>query len=231
MATTTMHPVSPGPRGRFGNNLWEAFGARIGRMVTCYSDLEYDHWVWVESDPRVQSYCEQPRRIRVTTPDGPVESIFDLWIQWADSSEEYREVKYARDVVEATEHSESRVGRQLRAQAQWCAQHDIPYRVITDQDLQPHRLLLANWKRLLPYLVPAMQRDITAVQEAVWSCVRSPIPWGGVIDALTPRFGADPIRAALTRLLHHGHLQAPLDRMPVGPSLIVERRTPAHAAR
>ena len=231
MDDTAMQPVSPGPRGRFGNNLWEAYSARIGRMVTCYSDLEYDHWVWVESDPRVQRHCEQPRRIRVATPDGPVESIFDGWIQWQDGAEEYREVKYAREVADAQEHPESRVGRQLRAQAQWCAQHDIPYRVITDQDLQPHRLLLANWKRLLPYLVPAMQRDITAVQEAVWSCVRSPIPWGGVIDALTPRFGADPIRAALSRLLHHGHLQAPLDRMPVGPSLIVERRTPAHASR
>ena len=33
MDGTAMQPVSPGPRGRFGNNLWEAHSARIGRMV------------------------------------------------------------------------------------------------------------------------------------------------------------------------------------------------------
>ncbi len=231
MDGTAMQPVNPGPRGRFGNNLWEAYGARIGRTVTCYSDLEYDHWVWVESDSRVQSYCEQPRRIRVATPDGPVESVFDLWIQWQDGVEEYREVKYARDIADAEEHPDSRISRQLRAQSQWCEQHDISYRVITDQDLQPHRLLLANWKRLLPYLGPTMQRDITAVQEVVWTYVRNPTPWGGVIDALTPRFTPDLIRAALTRLLHLGQLQAPLDRVSVGPGLIVERQGSVDAAR
>ena len=29
MDDTAMQPVSPGPRGRFGNNLWEAYSARI----------------------------------------------------------------------------------------------------------------------------------------------------------------------------------------------------------
>lgn len=225
-------PVQTLPRGQFGNNLWEAYSARLGRLVQCYSDLEYDHWVLVECNPRVETYCEQPRRIRVVLDGHPVESIFDMWIRWQDSTEEYREVKYAKDVESARSDLTLPAARQLRVQAQWCEQQHVRYQIITDDIVRRDRISLANWKRLLPYLTPTAQQDIAPIHEAVLATVKNhPIAWNAIIDTLRPRFEPDRIRASLASLLHQGRLDAPLDHIVIGPQLMVGKGAMDSATR
>ena len=95
----TLQPVWTPPRGRFNNNLWQVYSPKVDRVVNLYSDLEYDHWVLVETDPQIRLFCEQPRKIDVVIAGKSVSSIFDMWIERVTGEEEYREVKYADDVA------------------------------------------------------------------------------------------------------------------------------------
>ncbi|MDQ1636984.1 MAG: hypothetical protein QOF62_323 [Pyrinomonadaceae bacterium] len=63
-------PVWSLPSSKFGNNRWIVFSIRLLRLIILYSDLEYDHWVLVESNSRIVLYCEQPLRVRVKLPSG-----------------------------------------------------------------------------------------------------------------------------------------------------------------
>src|ERR1043165_479753 len=111
-------PVWESPRGCYGNNRWIVFSHKLKRKVILYSDLEYDHWVIVEATPSIKSFCEQPRRVRVQLPSGLVTTVFDMWILLDTGHQEYREVKYRRELLDATPGS--RIYRQLQAQKKWC---------------------------------------------------------------------------------------------------------------
>jgi hypothetical protein len=48
---------------KYGSNYWEVYSPKVKRIIRLFSDLEYDHWVLVENNPSVTSFCEQPLRI------------------------------------------------------------------------------------------------------------------------------------------------------------------------
>lgn len=149
-----------------------------------------------------------------------------------DGTEEYREVKYAKDVELARLDPTSAVHRKLRAQAAWCEQQRVPYHIITDEDIRKDRIRLVNWKRLLPYLTPLMQHDTAPVQEAVLVLVaKQPMAWTALLDVLRTRFEPERVRAALAALLHQGRLDAPMGQVVIGPSLVVEQGVRRRATR
>lgn len=99
---------------RYGNNYWEGKSLKLKRNVHLFSDLEYDHWLLIETDPKVNSYCEQPLRIKQYIDGEWVESIFDMWIEWNDGSETFIEVKYS-DELDPKHPNYQRVKRQTEA--------------------------------------------------------------------------------------------------------------------
>ena len=44
---------------KFGNNRWLSYSSKLKRDVYLFSDLEYEHWLLVESDPKIVEFCEQ----------------------------------------------------------------------------------------------------------------------------------------------------------------------------
>jgi hypothetical protein len=92
-------PVLLKRNGRYGSNYWEVYSPKIGRNVRLFSDLEYDHWVMVETNPKIKTFCEQPLRIVEYIDGKRHESIFDMWVQWEDGTEMFIEVKYQKDLL------------------------------------------------------------------------------------------------------------------------------------
>ena len=93
-------PVWEPATGHYGNNLWIRYSPRLGRLVRLYSDLEHDHWILLEADGAVESFCEQPVRIRVVDGRRVIQSVIDVWVRWRNGREEYREVKFTHDLTE-----------------------------------------------------------------------------------------------------------------------------------
>ncbi|KEP24869.1 hypothetical protein BA70_14805 [Bacillus zhangzhouensis] len=53
-------PINIKRSSKFGNNYWEAYSPKLKRNVRLFSDLEYDFWVLVETDPKIPNFCERP---------------------------------------------------------------------------------------------------------------------------------------------------------------------------
>ncbi|MGY1423899.1 TnsA endonuclease N-terminal domain-containing protein [Bacillus cereus] len=135
------------PRNKsFGNNYWEVYSPKLSRTVRLFSNLEYEHWLLIEIDRTIKNFCEQPLKIQYFKDGRMKESIFDMWIQYHNQVEEFREVKHIVDLPT------SRAKQQIELQKNWCNDHGYSYKVVTDYNIRSNHILLDNAKIIIPYL-------------------------------------------------------------------------------
>ncbi|MCG7334439.1 TnsA endonuclease N-terminal domain-containing protein [Sporosarcina sp. ACRSM] len=145
---------------KYGNNRWKSKSLKIGRDVFLSSDLEYDNWLFIECNPHVISYCEQPFEIKLPMENTIRSSIPNMWILYDDGTEEIREIKYSNDL------QENRVLTKIEIQQKWCEKNDLVHKVVTEKDLRLNRFLLTNYKIIISllksgkYLNEAIRSDI-----------------------------------------------------------------------
>lgn len=139
-------PIIKSRTGRFGNNHWVAFSPKIGRDVNLLSDLELDHWIFIETNPSVENFCEQPREVSAEVDGEVISSIPDMWVRFKDGNEAYIEVKYAKDL------NDEDVKKQINVQKSWCEQNGVGHQVKTEEDLRSNPIYLENLKEIVPYV-------------------------------------------------------------------------------
>ncbi|MGO4530119.1 Tn7 transposase TnsA N-terminal domain-containing protein [Paenibacillus sp. 2TAF8] len=129
---------------KYGNNYWTPRGNKVGkRIVELYSDLEYDHWLLVDTDPEVITYCEQPMEISYVLNGRLRTSIFDMWILKEDGTEIFVEVKYKKELT-SKHPKHARTQRQIEAQREWCRMNNKLYVVRTEEDVRRGRHSIEN---------------------------------------------------------------------------------------
>lgn len=214
-------PVWKRPLSRYGTNRWIVFSPKLRRTVILYNSLEYDHWVLVESEPAISSYCEQPRRIRMRLPSGVVTTVFNMWILWDSMLQEYRAVRCLKDLSRA--NGGSRISRELEAQKLWCQLEGVCHSVLTEETIRANLTYLENWKIILSHLAAAQNIDLRPQLNEIIAMLVSE---GGrhlrQIEASFPNTDRLLTRAAIFFLLHSGRLRAPLDRVTLTASMPVE---------
>jgi hypothetical protein len=143
-------PVEQNSISHFGSNFWDGNSYKLKRDVFFYSELEYDHWILVECNPKILSFCEQPKKIDGFIDGEYKESIFDMWIKWEDGTEEFLEIKYSSEIENLDKRSD-RVSKQIELQQKWCKDNNSQHRIVTEKHIriQP---LLSNSKIILPYI-------------------------------------------------------------------------------
>ena len=133
---------------KYGNNYWETYSPKVNRVVKFFSDLEYDNWVYIETNPDIISFCEQPLKIQINI-DGKIKtSIFDMWILYRDNTEEFVEVKYYSEVI-GTSQRAIRSQKQIKAQKQWCEENNYKYSVKTDLEIRKNLTYLNTLKYII----------------------------------------------------------------------------------
>ncbi len=208
----------PGLRN-YGINRWQAFSTKLGRRVKSYSDLEYNHFILVESNPDVLSYCEQPVKIHGHMDDKDCASYPDMWILWRNGTEEFREVKYAKDL------DKPKVIRQIAIQKSWCEASGATHSIYTDREIYKNRLFLANWKVILSQLTINKDLDLKKVQSQIMQYVTtySKVSLGALLEHFNDVLPGD-IQAGVFRLIHSGQLFAPLDKEGLTTQICFEVR-------
>ncbi|WP_164219783.1 TnsA endonuclease N-terminal domain-containing protein [Virgibacillus sp. YIM 98842] len=136
-------PVITEGSKRFGNNRWHSFSPKLKRRVYLFSDLEYEHWLLIESDPNIVDFCEQPLKITNLINGKEKSSIPDMYIKYEDGKQEFREIKYSSDLNKAN------IIDQIATQRAWCNENGIEHSVRTEIDIRQNRLLLSNLKLIL----------------------------------------------------------------------------------
>jgi hypothetical protein len=210
-------PVAKPPAGSYGNNRLIVYSPTLKRRLVLSSLLEGDDWVRIER-ARKKHFCEQPRRVEVSMPTGVVRTVFDFWIHHEDNTEEYREVKFSRDVL-----NNPRAIRQIEAQRTWCGLHGFKHVVATELTIRANPLELENWKMILHYLAMTSSIDLLSITKKVMRLLTSVRRI--TIAALEKAFDLIDgmlVRAAVFTLLHRHWAKAPLDTQRLTRSTTVE---------
>lgn len=137
-------PILPPVGTKFGNNRWEVYSPKVGRRVYLYSDLEYYHWLKVETDPKIIDFCEQPLKIIDSNPSNLTKSysIPDMITEDINHNLLLVEVKYTAEIMDV------RVQNQIRIQQDWAKSQHILHEVFTDKILD-NRFYLSAWKQII----------------------------------------------------------------------------------
>lgn len=104
---------------KYGSNYWEGYSPKVKRTVRFFSDLEYDHWVMVETNPNIETFCEQPIRIKQILNEEISESVIDMWVRYKNGEEIFFEIKYLSELDKRNPKS-ARAIKQIAAQKTWC---------------------------------------------------------------------------------------------------------------
>lgn len=171
-----------------------------------FSDLEYDHWILVETNPKVRSFCEQPLRIKQCLDGEWVESIFDMWIEWHDGTESFIEVKYSNE-LDPNHRNFLRVKRQTDAQKAWCQAQSKNYQIQTDREIRDNRIYLENMRYMLPFVRQRVHPVETDNQQIIHSLQQQTLTIQHIQNRL-PSIPVTRIRESIYFLIYHGILDA-----------------------
>ncbi|MGG3871112.1 TnsA endonuclease N-terminal domain-containing protein [Brevibacillus laterosporus] len=151
-------PVVMKRNSKFGSNYWYVYSPKIKRMVHLFSNLEYDHWILVEANPKIIRFCEQPKKIEWMVDNKLVSSIFDMWIERIDGSQCFIEIKYQSELNPQNPYSERSL-RQTRLQKMWCEENNYEYLIQTEKEIRSNLILLGNFKEIVPFLHKGLSQN------------------------------------------------------------------------
>ena len=225
-----MTPVNRvGHRIRYTANYWEDYSPKLKRYVGFYRDLEYDHWLLIESDPTIVWFCEYPLTIQMRIGAHNVTSTLNVMVQHQDGEREVRRLVYA-DELNASRHG-SRLRRQIEAERTWCRLHGIRYVLITDETIYKTPLLISNWKFILRVLKDAEAIDVAPQQREIEPLLDAEGRSIGEIEKAFRHIDPATLKVAIYRLLQQGQLVAPLDKELLSKTTTVRRAYVGHTAK
>ncbi|MDM5277412.1 TnsA endonuclease N-terminal domain-containing protein [Paenibacillus silvae] len=205
---------------KYGNNYWTPRGNKVDkRIVELYSDLEYDHWVVVDADPEVMTYCEQPLEISYVLNGQLRTSIFDMWILKRDGSEIFVEVKYNKELT-SKHPKHARTQRQIEAQKEWCRINNKNYVVRTEDDIRKGRHSVENRTSLCMSVVNS--KKPVYLNEVLCVIPREGIKIKEVVLELS-NFPVEDILLSLKWLLYEGDIKANMEDQLIGFEMEVRR--------
>ena len=198
---------------RGGNTIGRLPSLKVDRMVSFESLLERDFIYWLEFEPTVSWFSEQPLTIAYQhdqrtlryTPDFQVIKQNQIFLV---------ECKPAEFVTRAENQ------RKFEAAQNWCVQHNWHFQVVTDVDLnQGYRL--HNIKRLCqfaryPLMSGLKSRVLTFLETAT-----RPVTLADVMRAVAPEQPQRLFIPLLTMAFHH-EIELALDEAPLSAQTRIE---------
>jgi hypothetical protein len=143
-----------GARGGHQSILWLQYSPKAGKDFVLSSDLEYGHFLLVESDTTVSSadYAPKPRVAMVAGVS--LATCVDAEIKFKSGEVVWREVKYSRDIELG---AANRASLQILVQQQAAKDAAVRHEVLTEKEIFACPQRIRNWHRIVPWLAQARE--------------------------------------------------------------------------
>ena len=179
----------------------EVFSPKLMRRISLYSRDAHDAWLLLESNPRVESFCERPAYLK-----GEAGRILDFWIR-----ENRKETFW---IIEPARVDSEPLPKFV---------HGLPLRVLTRPDMTALAMRIANWAQIVPYRISFVGQTERRLKKDICIRLEKPQRLEG-IEAVFQPVDVSVVRAALFELLAEGEVVAPkLDIEPLGLSTVFRR--------
>ncbi|WP_155591255.1 TnsA endonuclease N-terminal domain-containing protein [Lysinibacillus cavernae] len=136
-------PLITSASKRYGNNRWESFSIKLKRNVYLFSDLEYQHWLQIETDPNIIDFCEQAIKMEIIEDNKKQFSIIDMWVRYKNGKQFFIEIKYSKDLMKDS------VKKQINVQQLWCKANQATHLIKTEYEIGLSPIKLSNLKLLI----------------------------------------------------------------------------------
>ncbi len=198
-------PVVSGLHTQYHTDRWKVYSPKLGRDATFYGTAAYLHWLLIEADPDVETFCEQPLKIKIRLPLGEVTTLFDIWIKSKSGKEEFRAIRSNKP------DAASRASRQIEAQRFWCEMQGIEYSIVTSTTITSNPAYLSNCKFLIRYVVGLRDRKTTSIRGRILDCLSSINAFSMAdMKGLFPELDDQILFGIICELIINRQIQAPL---------------------
>lgn len=211
-----LEPPSPATakRGRYATGHWRHVRSpRVpNRRLQFFTELEFRHYLLVESDPGVDTFCEWPTTGSVGQPRH--QNPFHMWVRWSGGGQELRQLA---DTVTAQEfRGDPERHPKLAESMGWCARNGIRYRLFSEAQIDEHGILITNMARLLRWLHDTTWIDQNMLPAAVHEAVppRGEISLERIQQAFSDVEPGEVTRATYA-LVYRGDLESDLRHRPI----------------
>lgn len=135
------------------NQAHRLFSIKAGmRITTVESPLEADAIYWAESNPDIISLCEQPLRVHKQIGNKPY-FTFDLSIKLQSGREVLYEIKPESSLV--LTDTGRLIPKNWEEVEAWALDNGYLVDLLTENNINCNREVIANWRRLLPFVQSA----------------------------------------------------------------------------
>lgn len=131
----------------YSSNLSLLYSPKKRRDINIFSDLEFYNWLFVEFNPRIKDYCEQPLTIKEPYEGKEVSSRFDMWILHDTGIHEFQEVKSSSCFIKGEKGYKNTL-KQTTVQRNWCNNNDKLYTIRTEKELLTNLYIINNLKKI-----------------------------------------------------------------------------------
>lgn len=194
-------PISMKRSTKYGNTYLRGFSPKIGRIVTFFSELEYDNWLHIECNPKIISFCEQPLKIKTFFNGEYVESIPDMWVKYLDGTEEFMEVKYSEE-LKGNSKKALRSIRQVEAQKQWCKENNFKFSLMTELDIRKDLIYLNNLKQIVGNVRCLTKLNNNDLEQIIALLSSKPLSISTIVNSTT--FNTSYIIQMISLLIYEG---------------------------
>jgi hypothetical protein len=213
-------PIINSQKRNYGSNLWEIYSFKLKRNVTLYSDLEYDNFVLVETNPHVWSFCEQPLKIKLFLDGKYKYCIFDMWIKYTNGTESFIEVKYSNK-IKPDIHKPNKNIIQINAEKMWCKQNNYKFELRTELEIRNDMVYLINMKSILFNIRKTNFIEIKLCKK-ILNSIKGKVSIESLINTLI-LIEKDKILANISWLIYTGRLKGELNKFLINNKTVVMR--------
>lgn len=213
------------PRKRqVSNTFCRIFSIKAGmRIVEVESLLEANAIYYAEGTPDVLELCEQPVRIPIPVERKPYITL-DLGVHRTDGSQVLYEIKPETRLTTTPEGMIEPENWALISR--WCRHHGYQCEVLTSKTLNANKLLIRNWRLLLPFVRIAKENANPSLDDRILSIINTheSIALTHIVDHLPSTVTQQEVMASVSNILHSDRAVCDLNKELVSMHTRIEKK-------
>lgn len=214
----SFEPISVTQADKYRRGHWDGISIKLNRNIDLLGDLEYDHWIYIETDPTVKIFCERPIKVEGYINGKKIESTFSMWVKKVSGEECFLRVRYSNPY-----HNKKKTNKESPIELlekKWCEEKGVNYKVITEMDIRKNPQELSNKKLLLSF-IKNRPLPIETDKYLIQKILKEKRNIKDIQNQMIDKIPSLRVTEAISWMIYTGELQCNMDEVAFGSKMEV----------